>query len=263
MIVIWGKHAPHIKTFNHSGYGWAVEFHCGHSRFVPNEKSISLHEQKVLPVCDVVNCSGWPKPGEPLLTLERWTEHGQPRCPSVSPVTDRHQCRLALGHARGHVSDCLKFEWADKDTARDDRHRQASADLASLANGDRLGPDATNNARIVQDRINRMRYPLGTFYTDEKGHPDGGARVDAIVERQKFEASVTESLVRLERRINELAANLVTRKASAAQADERLKALTQHVTNLEHGFAQQTAALKAEIEHTKKAAISLITTWRS
>lgn len=36
------------------------------------------------------------EPG-PLSTLERWAVNGQPRCTSVSPVTDRHQCDYPAG----------------------------------------------------------------------------------------------------------------------------------------------------------------------
>lgn len=255
---IWGKNTPHIKKIVHNGYGWAADFHCGHSRFVSNEQSIAMHEKKLVPVCDVLNCSGWPKPGDPLTTLERWTENGQPRCTSVSPFTDRHQCQWPAGHLGGHTSACGKFEWADNPKAAEVRHRQAAADLETLAGGSRLGPDATSNARTVQDTIDRLKAArldsdIAFANTLQRAYnADLSARMDreawnvakatideklaANTERQKFEASATESLVRLEQRINDLSAQLTTRKAQQAQTDEKLKALTQHVTNLEHAL---------------------------
>ncbi|MHB1260344.1 MAG: hypothetical protein ACYC2H_01375 [Thermoplasmatota archaeon] len=68
----------------------------------------------------------WPNPPvaakpeqyDPLESLGRWTENARPRCPSVSFVTDRHQCRHEIGHGGGHQSRCGRFKWADPDAER-------------------------------------------------------------------------------------------------------------------------------------------------
>ena len=247
-----GRLAPNVKNVRPSANSPCddiVTFTCGHVRIISPALREKLIDAGGHPVC--LQCDGAapaePKPG-PLSTLERWTEHGQSRCPSVSPVTDRHQCRLAIGHAPGHVSDCGKFEWADNPryhlrtfytdergvpdggarVQREARERQASADLTSLANGDRLGPDATANAMTVQDRLDRLR-----------NNAEEAAKAAAAADCRFFEADAKVNALTYRRDVAEWARGAFkTPKPMPPTAPglDRVDALalTQHVTNLEH-----------------------------
>lgn len=107
---------------------------------------------------------------------------------SLGGATAVLSCRLSAGHSGLHTDGKTGVSWRD----------------------------ATERATPVR---------IDVVYTDERGNPDGGARVNAIIERQKFEAFVTKSLL---------------------DYDAKLKALTQHVTNLEHRHGGRLEGLETQ-----------------
>lgn len=127
----------------------------------------------------------------------------------------------ALDHA---ITEALLAAEARSEAKKGERQRQAEADLTTLASGGRLGPDATNNAHILQAEMKTLRKkvyelealrraaPVTITYTDERGVPDGGARVNQMAAEKTLRDAMA-----MQREINRIESERMDRMHAAKQ----------------------------------------------
>ena len=215
-VYFGGRLAPHIAKIqtkpNVLGLD-LVTFTCGHQREVSSEARDRLIEFGGHPVC--LQCDGaTPKPRS--FDKCQAVQHGMAQHAAAADASDREK------------------HW-----------RQSSADLTTLAHGDRLGPDATLNARTVQDRLDAF------VLTASAMTPEGRmlALKRLVVEAEQRGRRCGDVV----RRGGALAAQVHVSEAQAAELQAhinrvlglepagntkpdatRFDALVQHVTTLEH-----------------------------